>query len=62
MQFYLAEMVLALEHLHSRGIIHRDLKPENVLLSADGHIKITDFGVAKQTTSDVRLIFLIIDS
>lgn len=47
-RFYLAEMILALEHLHGHGIIHRDLKPENLLISAEGHIKLTDFGLAKQ--------------
>ena len=50
-RFYVAEMVLALEHLHSKGIIHRDLKPENVLLGADGHLCLTDFGLAKELTS-----------
>ncbi|GAB9464656.1 hypothetical protein Gpo141_00002084 [Globisporangium polare] len=47
-RFYLAEMILALEHLHSHGIIHRDLKPENVLISREGHVKLTDFGLAKE--------------
>ncbi|KAL7997119.1 putative serine/threonine-protein kinase Mps1 [Plasmopara halstedii] len=51
-RFYAAEMVLALEHLHSKGIIHRDLKPENVLLGADGHICLTDFGLAKEMTDE----------
>jgi microtubule-associated serine/threonine kinase len=41
---YCAEAVLALEYCHTQGIIHRDLKPDNLLVSAGGHIKLTDFG------------------
>ncbi|CAJ0946415.1 unnamed protein product, partial [Mesorhabditis belari] len=48
-KFYLAELVLALEHLHSLGIVYRDLKPENILLDADGHLKVTDFGLSKES-------------
>ncbi|KAL5006224.1 hypothetical protein ScPMuIL_015030 [Solemya velum] len=44
---YTAEVTLALEYLHSRGIIHRDLKPDNMLVSNQGHIKLTDFGLSK---------------
>ncbi len=47
-QLYAAEIILALEYLHETlNVIHRDIKPENILISADGHIKITDFGLAK---------------
>lgn len=50
--FYTAEIVNALEYMHSLNIIHRDLKPENILLSKDMHTKITDFGTAKILSED----------
>ncbi|PSR92971.1 3-phosphoinositide-dependent protein kinase [Actinidia chinensis var. chinensis] len=46
-QFYAAEVVDALEYIHGMGLIHRDIKPENLLLTAEGHIKIADFGSVK---------------
>ncbi|XP_030058119.1 ribosomal protein S6 kinase alpha-3 isoform X2 [Microcaecilia unicolor] len=48
-KYYLAELALALDHLHSLGIIYRDLKPENILLDEQGHIKLTDFGLSKES-------------
>lgn len=50
-KFYSAEVLLALEYLHSLGIVYRDLKPENILLCRSGHIKLTDFGFAKELES-----------
>lgn len=44
---YVAEVVLGIEHLHSRGIVHRDLKPDNLLIDHKGHLKLTDFGLSR---------------
>ncbi|XP_034562537.1 serine/threonine-protein kinase greatwall [Notolabrus celidotus] len=44
---YIAQVALALDYLHRHGIIHRDLKPDNMLISNEGHIKLTDFGLSK---------------
>ncbi|WVQ95741.1 hypothetical protein IAU59_002840 [Kwoniella sp. CBS 9459] len=45
-KFYVAEMVLALEETHSLGFIHRDIKPDNFLFTKEGHIRVSDFGLA----------------
>ena len=44
---YIGEVVLGVEHLHSRGIVHRDLKPDNLLIDQKGHLKLTDFGLSR---------------
>ncbi|XP_065907289.1 beta-adrenergic receptor kinase 1-like [Dysidea avara] len=45
-RFYMCEIILGLEYLHSNNIVHRDLKPSNTLLDDNGHVKISDFGLA----------------
>ncbi|KAK4370301.1 hypothetical protein RND71_009776 [Anisodus tanguticus] len=49
-RFYLAEIVLALQHLHTLGIAYRDLKPENILIQQSGHVTLTDFDLSRSLT------------
>ncbi|KAM6119659.1 citron Rho-interacting kinase isoform 1-T1 [Phoenicopterus ruber ruber] len=49
-QFYLAELILAIHSVHQMGYVHRDIKPENVLIDRTGHIKLVDFGSAAKMT------------
>lgn len=51
-KIYAAEILLALEELHSKDIIFRDLKTENVVLDDEGHARLTDFGLAKEGVAD----------
>jgi len=48
--FYVSQIAVGLSYLHDRGIIHRDLKPANILLTANGTIKLSDFGLAAKST------------
>ncbi|XP_071712211.1 serine/threonine-protein kinase UCN-like [Rutidosis leptorrhynchoides] len=60
-RFYLAEIVCALEHLHSLGIVYRDLKPENILIQSSGHVTLTDFDLSR-TLAPKSLKSLILSS
>lgn len=56
-KFYVAEIILAIEHLHKVGIIYRDLKPENIMLDQQGHVKLTDFGLCKEAINDGKVTY-----
>ncbi|XP_041768748.1 uncharacterized protein LOC121591817 [Anopheles merus] len=47
-QIYIAEIIVAIEHLHKLGIVYRDIKLENILVDVDGHIVLTDFGLSRE--------------
>lgn len=44
---YFLQLIDGLEYLHSKGVVHKDIKPGNLLLTLDGTLKISDFGVAE---------------
>ncbi|XP_058467188.1 serine/threonine-protein kinase greatwall [Malaya genurostris] len=59
-RFYTAEVCLALQYLHKHGIVHRDIKPDNMLISAGGHVKLTDFGLSRiEMSRDLEISDLI---
>jgi serine/threonine protein kinase len=58
-QLIVAEMILALEYIHSKDIIHRDIKPENIVISGDGHFKLTDFGISDVNFLEGRRTYVI---
>ena len=53
-KFFVAELALALEYVHSQRVVYRDLKPENVLIDSDGHAKLADFGLAKENCASAH--------
>ena len=50
-KFYIAEIISAVESIHNLHCIHRDIKPDNILIDKNGHIKLSDFGLAKVSDS-----------
>jgi serine/threonine-protein kinase len=49
-----AQVALGLAYAHEHGVVHRDVKPSNIMVASDGHVKITDFGIARMESSSVR--------
>ena len=58
-RFYISELILVLNFLHSNKIIYRDIKPENILLDVEGHIKLTDFGLSRLCSENNEKAFTI---
>ena len=51
---FTVQILRALQHAHDKGIVHRDIKPQNIMLLSDGTIKVTDFGIARLSRTEVR--------
>jgi serum/glucocorticoid-regulated kinase 2 len=51
-KFFIAEIICAIEYVHSLDVIYRDLKPENILIADDGHCRLADFGLAKENIGE----------
>ncbi len=51
---FTVQILRALQHAHDKGIVHRDIKPQNIMLLSDGTIKVTDFGIARLSRSELR--------
>jgi Rho-associated protein kinase 1 len=54
-RFFTAELVLAVDAVHTLGYIHRDVKPDNMLITREGHVKLADFGTCVRMSSDGRV-------
>ena len=54
-KFIIAELILAIEYIHNNHILYRDLKPENILIDGKGHIRLADFGLAKQSIDGTKI-------
>ncbi len=52
---FAVQILRALQHAHDKGIVHRDIKPQNIMLLSDGTIKVTDFGIARLSRSELRV-------
>ena len=57
-KLFLAEMILGLEYLHKKRIYHKDIKPQNILISNNGHFKLTDFGLSEGEDIDENLFVI----
>ena len=58
-KFYISQIILALDYMHSRDIVYRDLKPQNIMLDKKGYVKLTDFGLSKKIKRGQENVFSI---